>query len=213
MIVDLSYPLRQSMVVWPGEGRPVFEWKARANAEGCNVSYIRMPAHTGTHVDAPLHFLAEGEPLEALPLENFWGKARMFKFGELPAGQEIPLDAVKNGDFSLGDASIFVMQTEIERFTETRDYNLKFPVPSAELLEWLITQGMKTYMTNAPSVDRFAESDECPRHKLLFENSIPIVENLKNLIKLPINTDFTICAMPLLMMGREGSPCRAAAII
>jgi kynurenine formamidase len=50
-------------------------------------------------------------------------------------------------------------------------------------------------------------------HKFLFERGIPIIENLKNLRELPVNANFTVCAMPLLLYAREGSPCRAAAMI
>lgn len=213
MIIDLTYPVRSEMLVWPGGERPVFEWKCRANSEVCNLTRMSMSAHTGTHVDAPLHFKEDGMPLDELPLSHFFSRARMCRVEEEPNGQEISLDSVLKTGFSLDGAGIFVLATGIERFAETHDYNFKFPVPSFELLKWLISNGVKTYMTDATSLDRVAETDEAPRHKFLFEHNIPVVENLNNLSKLPHNKDFTISAMPLLLMGREGSPCRAAAMI
>ncbi|MCL1940748.1 MAG: cyclase family protein [Synergistaceae bacterium] len=213
MIVDLSYPLKPDMLVWPGGGRPVYEWVSRINSEGWNETHIKMPVHTGTHVDAPLHMCPEGDPLDAIELSRFWGDARLFRMDEIPNDQEITLETLQNSGFiSLGGAEIFVMQTGIEPFSETRDYNYKYPVPTIELLGWLAQNGMKTYMTDATSVDRVNDI-KMRNHKFLFERGIPIIENLKNLSKLPANANFTICAMPLLLPGREGSPCRAAAIV
>jgi len=212
MIIDLTYPLKPEMLVWPNSDRPVYEWKNRTNSEGWNETYIRMSAHTGTHIDVPLHLNQEGKPLEEMQLHHFWGDARLFRINDMPNNQVIALEMLKNSGFSLNDARIFIMHTGIEQFAETQDYNYKYPIPSIELLEWLIQRGMITYMTDATSVDR-ANDTEMRNHKLLFEHGIPIIENLKNLSKLPANTNFTVCAMPLLLFGREGSPCRAAAII
>lgn len=212
MIIDLSYPIKPDMLVWPNGDLPVYEWKNRVDSEGWNETCIRMSVHTGTHVDAPLHLMSEGMPLEELQLNHFWGTARLFKMSDEPNNQDITLDVLHKSGFSLEGAGIFVMQTGIECFAEIQDYNYKFPVPTIELLEWLTQKGMHTYMTDATSVDRADDREMC-NHKFLFKHGIPIIENLKNLSKLPGNTDFTICAMPLLLYAREGSPCRAAAII
>jgi len=190
----------------------VYEWKSRINSEGWNETYIRMSTHTGTHIDAPLHIIQEGEPLEDLQLSRFWGKARLFKISEPPNNQDITLEMLHNSNFQLNGAEIFVMQTGIEQFAETREYNYTYPIPSIDLLEWLVKNGMSSYMTDAASVDR-SNDREMRNHVFLLGRGIPIVENLKNLSKLPVNEDFTICAMPLLLSSREGSPCRAAAMI
>jgi kynurenine formamidase len=212
MIIDLSYPLKPEMLVWPNSDRPVYEWKRRINSEGWSETYIRMSTHTGTHVDAPLHLDQEGKPLEEMQLENFWGIARLFRMSDMPNNQDITLEDVQRSGFSLDGAKIFIMQTGIEHFAENQDYNYKYPIPSIELLDWLVQNGMNSYMTDATSVDR-ADDIEMKNHKFLFEHGTPIVENLKNLSKLPVNTNFTVCAMPLLLHGREASPCRAAAMI
>lgn len=210
-IIDLTYDLDDKMVVWPGNQRPVYEWLKRGNSDACNVTRLDMNAHTGTHVDAPLHFLMDGDPLDKIPLDRFWGKARLFRFREPPKGQEVSLKTVLDSGFSMGDASIFVLETGIEVLAEQRDYNFLFPIPGFDLLDWLIESGVKTFMTDATAIDVPAEAASSPRHRRLFAKGMPVVENLKNLRELPENADFTICAMPLKMPGREGSPCRAAA--
>lgn len=210
-IIDLTYTLDDTMLVWPLNQRPVYQWLKRANSDAANVTRLDMNAHTGTHVDAPLHFLMGGMSLEKLPLDYFWGKARLFRSKEKPHGQEITLQTVLDSGFGMGDAKIFVLETGIQILAEQRDYNYLFPVPGHDLLDWLLAQGVTTFMTDATAIDFPAEADDSPRHKKWFAKGFPVVENLKNLAELPENEDFTICAMPLKMPGREGSPCRAAA--
>ena len=103
------------------------------------------------------------------------------------------------------------MSTGIVAFSETAEYNALYPFPSKDLLEWLIDKKIKAYMTDATSVDLVKEKNSS-RHKMLFGAGIPIVENLCNLVELPVNKHFIISALPLKLGDREGSPCRAIAM-
>lgn len=210
-IVDLSYLLTDDMIVWPDNQRPIYQWLRRGDSDFCNVTRFDMVVHTGTHVDSPLHFLMEGETVDRLALDCFWGKARLFRFREEPAGQEVSLEAVRASGFTFGDAKIFVMHTGIDSLAGQRDYNYKYPVPSHDLIDWLLEQGMIAYMTDATAVDTPEENAMSPRHKRIFRKGLPVVENLAHLGEIPENADFEIVAMPLRLAGREGSPCRAAA--
>ncbi|MDR1520933.1 MAG: cyclase family protein [Planctomycetota bacterium] len=212
-VIDLTYDVTDKMLVWPGNQRPIFEWKTRANSEHVNVTRIDMEAHTGTHVDSPHHFLMDGATLEQLPLSHFCGRARLFRSRSQPAGQEITLKEALDAGFAMEEGGIFVLDTGISAYAERRDYNFLFPVPSFELLDWLIERKIACYMTDATSLDRPADDRTSPRHKRLFSRGIPVVENLRNLDEVPENRDFVICAMPLKLVGREGSPCRAAALL
>jgi kynurenine formamidase len=211
-IVDLTYPLKSDMLVWPGNPRPVYEWIERANTGSANVTYLRMCAHTGTHVDAPLHFIDGGDSLDKVSLDRFWGKARMFTVEDSMEGWEIPRSAVEGSGFSLGDATIFILRTKIERYAEVRQYNLEYAYPSIDLLGWLLSQGMTCYMTDATSIDPYSDKESL-RHHCVLERGCPVVENLRNLALLPTDKakSFVVSAMPLALPGREGSPCRAAA--
>ena len=212
-IVDLTYTLCENMVVWPGNQRPNYRWLKYATSDFNNVTVLDMNAHTGTHVDSPLHFIHGQTPIDEIPLDYFWGKARLFRFKGIPNKQEITLKMVKDSCFSLGDATIFVLETGIQSLAEQRDYNFLFPIPAMDLLDWLQESGIKAFMTDATAIDYPEDVDESPRHKSWFRRGLPVVENLKNLAELPENKDFIICAMPLKLQGREGSPCRAAAWI
>jgi kynurenine formamidase len=211
-IVDLTYTLSEHMLVLPGNPRPVFEWIKRDNSDSYNSTYIRIGAHTGTHCDAPLHFIPEGQTIDSVDLNRFWGLARLYRVKEKPHNQEITLKQVLDSGFELGQAKIFVLDSGIAAYAEQRDYNYIYAVPGQDLLDWLIDQGAVSFMTDITNIDLPTESKSL-RHKKLLGKGIPIVENLRNLDQVPENKTFTICAMPLKLDKREGSPCRAAAWI
>ncbi|MDR1733091.1 MAG: cyclase family protein [Synergistaceae bacterium] len=209
-IIDLTYPLDPDMLVWPGNRRPVYEWLECTNTAPANVTYMSMCAHTGTHVDSPLHFCDGGETVDRMSLDHFWGRAKMFEVDPCMEGGEIPRSAVEEANFTLDGAKIFVLRTRVERYANVRQYNLEYAYPSVDLLGWLMSEGVICYMTDATSIDPWGDA-ESPRHRCFLRGGHAIVENLKNLAKLPKDRTFTICAMPLALPGREGSPCRAAA--
>jgi len=210
-IVDLSYTVSSEMLVYPNTERPSFRWAGRVNSEGYNLTRMTMIVHTGTHADAPLHFLDGVPAIDEIPLERFFGKCRLFRFAPAPAGQAISLADVRASGFDLDEGDIFVLATGIEKLAERREYNLLFPYPSDDLIGWLIAKKIGAYMTDATSLDPVG-AKESPSHHRILGAGIPIVENLRNLGELPVGRAFVICAMPLKLGGREGAPCRAIAL-
>ena len=76
--IDVSVPLRSGLVHWPGDPEvSISRISSIEDGDECNVSTISMSAHTGTHMDAPLHFLANGAGLDRLPLDAVIGPARV----------------------------------------------------------------------------------------------------------------------------------------
>jgi arylformamidase len=211
-IVDLSYNISSDMLVYPATERPSFQWIGRANSEGYNLTRMTMLVHTGTHVDAPKHFLDNVPCIDEIPLDRFFGNCRMFRFSKNPAGQEISLEEVLASGFDLEEGEIFVMSTGIEKCADTSEYNFQYPHPSFELIQWLIDKKIKAYMTDATSVDPVG-AENSPKHHQILGAGIPIVENLCNLGQLPDQKPFVISALPLKLVGREGSPCRAVALL
>jgi kynurenine formamidase len=210
-IIDLSYPIADDMLVYPEMERPVMQWLGKVNSEGYNLTRLSMVAHTGTHVDAPLHFLEDAATIDTLALDRLFGSAVMFNYKQPPLSQEITLKDLESDGFEVAEDSIFVMHTGIRAVAETSDYNKLFPVPSNELLDYLVDKKIKAYMTDATAVDTVA-SNANDKHLILLKAGIPIVENLMNLQLLPEDKPFVISALPLKLAGREGAPCRAIAI-
>jgi kynurenine formamidase len=211
-IIDLTYAVSDSMLVYPNTERPSFSWKGRVNSEGYNLTRMTMIVHTGTHVDSPLHFKAGGAPIDEVSLDRFYGETRVFRLKDGHLGKEFEAGDMEPSIDILENDEIFVIETGIGKFAETEKYNQLYPWPSIALLKMLISKKIRCYMTDATSVDPFGSADS-PSHKELFKAGIPIVENLANLEKLPDNSRPVISALPLRLVGREGSPCRAIAIV
>lgn len=210
-IIDLTYTVRSDMMVYPGADRPVFQWTRRANSENVNATKMTIPVHTGTHVDAPKHFMDNVPCIDEIPLSSLFGTAKLFRNSRKPCGQEITFDDLQKKGFDLDEGMIFVMDTGIQEYEDTRQYNKLYPTPSKELCQWLIHKKVKAYMTDTTSVDPVGSADS-PSHNSILGAKIPIVENLRNLQQLPENTPFIIGAFPLKLQGRDGSPCRAMAL-
>lgn len=211
-IIDLTYTLSSYMLVYPGMERPVFQWLGRVNSEGYNLTKLTMLTHTGTHIDAPKHFLDDVACVDEIPLQRLFGRANIFRYKKEPEGQEITLDDIVPSEFQLEENQIFIMETGIEKYAETKQYNEIFPYPSKEVIEWLISKKIKAYMTDATAVDPVGTKDSL-NHYLLLGTDIPIVENLKNLYLIPKDKEFFISALPIKLKGRDGAPCRAVALI
>ncbi len=211
-IIDLSYTFQDDMLVYPNNERPVFQWLSRANSEGYNLTRLTMNVHTGTHVDAPKHFLDNATCIDEVPLERLFGKACIFRYNKKIYGQEITLEEIISSGFELIEGHIFILETGIEKYAESSKYNEIFPFPSKKVIDWLISKKIRSYMTDATSVDPFG-SKYSPNHHLLFRADIPIVENLKNLRFIPKDKEFWISALPLKLKGRDSAPCRAIAIL
>jgi arylformamidase len=209
-IVDLSYAISSDMLVFPGMERPVFQWVYRVNSEGANLTKMTIMAHTGTHVDAPKHFLDDVPCIDEVPVQRLFGRTRMFRRAQEPAGQEIALEEVLSTGFDLEEGSIFVLSTGIERYAETPKYNRSFPLPAPDLFQWLVEKKIKAYMTDAPAIDPVGSPDS-PNHHLILGAGIPIVENLCNLARVPEDRYFLVFALPVKLGGREAAPCRAVA--
>jgi arylformamidase len=210
-IIDLSYPISDDMLVYPQMERPEMHWLGKLNSDGYNLTRLSMTAHTGTHVDAPTHFLEDVATIDTIPLDRLFGTAVMFRYKQSPKSQEIMLEDLTGEGFELEKGSIFVMYTGIQKFAETIDYNELFPVPSNDLLYYLVNKKIKAYMTDATAVDTVS-SQRNEKHLILLKAGIPIVENLTNLHLLPEKKPFLISALPLKLAGREGAPCRAVAV-
>jgi arylformamidase len=210
-IVDLSYPISSDMLVYPGMDRPVLRWLKRVNADGANLTRFEMTAHSGTHVDAPAHFVENGESIHEVALQRLFGPAVLYRCPREPSGQVIELEEVLASRFELPEDCIFVLDTGIAKHADRGTFNALYPNPSSDLLQWLVSKRIRAYMTDAPAIDPVDTKDSANHHLILGEG-IPIVENLCNLVLLPEKRPFVICALPIKLAGREGAPCRAVAL-
>lgn len=217
-LIDLTHPMQNGMPVWPGH--PIFESTVvssfAAGDIACNHS-LHLSEHSGTHFDAPAHFIPGGQTIDEVPLERYFGRLVVIDSRDAVADTEIAPDRVTgfealHGDIQTGDAVLFHFgwgrfwdhPTERHRFL--RDW----PGLSGATAGLLIARRVRIVGTDAMSIDRFG-STEFPAHRKLLASGILIGENFANLDLVPPVCRLT--TLPLRIVGGTGSPLRAVAHI
>jgi kynurenine formamidase len=212
-IIDLSHELSPRTPPFPGD--PALEvavldstdTPSAAGERRVNLSAVRFGLHLGTHMDAPFHFFAGGESIDRVPLERCVGPALLVRLPcEMHTGtiERRHLEASERG---IRDARRLVLDTGWHRRWGSAEYFEAHPVLNAGAARFLVECGVLLVGVDFPSVDR-APHDS---HLELLGNGVLILENLTNLAALR-SERFELVALPLKLLGRDGSPVRAIAL-
>lgn len=202
---DISLPISPSLPVWPGD--PPIELKqvaAIAQGANANVSHLSAGVHIGTHVDAPHHFLDNGQTVEQLPLEALIGLCYVVQYPDdiemitaevlertpWPSGTQRVLFGTRNSKLWARGESRFV-----------RD----FVAITEDGAEWLVAKGVRLVGVDYLSVAPFGNSR--PTHRILLEAGVVILEgvNLSDVAR----GFYDLYCLPLKLIGSDGAPARA----
>lgn len=202
-LIDLSWEIYQGMPVYPGDIEVELENDKKLDRDGYENHNLKIGMHTGTHLDLPTHMIKSDNYVSEIELDNLSGKAKLIYAGgdEVIAYKEEYDKLIKKGD-------IVLIYTGFAEKYGSREYYEEHPVLSRELAQFLIAKEIKVLGFDMPSPDRFPYQI----HKLLFENNIYILENLRNLDKLLGLKSFEVLVFPLKIRA-EAAPVRAAAVI
>ena len=202
-ISDISRRLSPEIAVWPGDTPFSMETTMRrAEGDSVNLTTLTLSAHTGSHVDAPYHYTDGGSTLEEVPLAPFWGRAQVVTVHK-EQGPVVPADLAS---YDLGLAPRLLVRSAASEMDPTR-FSRRFVYPSPDLADHLGEQGIVLYGTDAPSMDA-ADDANLPGHNALRRNGVAILEGL-DLRHAPDGV-YELVALPLLIVGGDGSPVRAA---
>jgi arylformamidase len=203
-IYDITVPIRAGMPVYEGDpGVEVQPWSALAKGDSANVSFLHLGAHTGTHVDAPAHFIQGAGKLLDLPLNVLIGPARVI---HVPDDRtEIDLDFVNSCRLDQVERVLF--RTRNSGFWNEgfrRDYTHLLP----EAAEQLVNSGIKLIGTDYLSIEKF-HSGHHRTHLALLSKGVVIVEGL-NLTEVAAG-DYELICLPLKIAdgAGDGAPARA----
>jgi arylformamidase len=195
-IHDLTCTISQDMRVYPGDPQPKFRPHATIKDNSANVTGIMLGSHTGTHVDAPWHFLREGNSIDAEPLHKFIGEAVVI---DASGRNNITAENFSSSDIKSDDIVLI--------YTGTGDRLTDFAYLDVSAAEWIIKHKIKCVGIDTASVEKYGDKD-APVHKMLLGMQIGIIENLTNLSQFVGNRMFFVC-LPLPLKGIDGSPARA----
>lgn len=202
---DISLPVAPGLPVWPGDPPIVLErYKAISEGDGVNISLLSCGVHTGTHIDAPSHFIEGGLSVERLPLEVLIGQAQVVELLDVPAITPEGLEALKLPD---GTERLLLKTSNSALWAESyHRFYPDFVALTPEAARWLVQKRIRLVGIDYLSVQRFADPEPLT-HRLLLGAGVVVVEGL-NLRGVPPGSYRLIC-LPLPLVGSDGAPARA----
>lgn len=216
-VIDLSQELATGMQVFALHSPThLLPW-AKRETYGFASEALFCNSHAGTHVDAPFHFLAQGQTVDRVPLDRFFGPAVVYDLTHLSPRSRISPDdlapCVAETPIEPGD--IVLLRTGIDERLGTPDYLRAYSGLAEQSARLLAGLGVKAVGTDAPGIDH-PEAVACPAHHVLLPAGILIYENLANLAALLAvarGRRFTFHGLPLRLAAASGSPVRAMAVV
>jgi arylformamidase len=207
-IWDISVPVGPEVPVWPGDSKVVLEQiRAISKGDSSTDSRLACSVHTGTHVDAPAHFIDNGATVEQLPLEVLIGKALVV---DIPNDDIITPEIIEAYNLPAEtERLLFKTKNSALWVDPAHPFNTDFVALSAESARWIVHRGIKLVGIDYLSIQMFKDAE--PRtHRILLEAGVIILEGL-NLQGISPGAYQLIC-LPLKLVGSEGAPVRAILI-
>jgi len=205
-IYDITVPLTNEMSTYPGDpGIQITNWYSLANGDAANVTRLNFGAHTGTHVDAPAHFIPAATPAEQLSLEVLVGDAELI---------EVPDDVMSiSREFVQEHATVaqrVLFKTRNSRFWQDHptEFRADFTYLELAAAEYLAERGVLLVGIDYLSIEQYGQSNH-PTHLALLKHGIVIVEGL-NLSSVSAGRYELICLPLRIRSGNgDGAPARA----
>ncbi len=206
-IVDLTHRLV------PGKEQyalDVGRHNERQGDRGDIMSTVYFWSHVGTHVEAPLHYLAKGSDTAGIPIEKLMGPAIVLDFRSKAVNEPITLADLKAaGDIQVGDRVMTMTGRHIQyRTPQSHDR----PYLTEEAVRWLVEDRKINCLGTDSSGYEVRGVTDHPDHLLITSAEIPVLECLANLTELKVQRFFLI-ALAIPVVGLDACPVRAVGIV
>jgi len=213
-IVDLTHILSEKTTVYPDTVGPKFEPLNTVEEHGFAELQVTMVLHSGTHIDAPCHILANTKSLSDFPVDKFIGTAIVIPCVDK---KEIDLSYLKTLEHKIAAVDFILFFTGWQYKWNSDAYFENCPTLTPEAATWLTQFKLKGIGIDAFSVDpiisaHIVTQENLPNHFILMEQEMILIENLTNLDKLPDGI-FSFQCLPINIEHADGSPVRAIAMI
>lgn len=208
-IYDVSVPLSDATPTYPGDpGIEISSWLTLEKGDNANVSLMKFGLHSGTHVDAPAHFIAGGAKVGSLPLENLLGEAEVVA---------VPDDVrVIDRSFVMGNcvrrSQRILFKTSNSAFWSNPQAGFRedYVYIDPEAAAWLVETGIKLVGIDYLSVEQF-KSNSFQTHHVFLSNGVVVLEGL-DLREVPDGVYELMC-LPLRIAGGSGDGAPARVVL
>ena len=205
---DLSHLIYPEMPNPPGNPHPEFQPFYTLEKDIANLTLLTMGSHTGTHVDAPMHFISTGNSVDKVPLEKLTGEAVILDVSKKAIGE-----GITNVDLDIY-SKIVKPDDIILLYTGTSDHwdqnesimqNYTYLEPSAA--KWIVDHDIKCIGIDSVSVEKY-NFQEGLLHRTLLSRNIGIIEALNSNLKKCVGKRMFLVCLPLFLRGIDGAPAR-----
>jgi len=198
---DITMTIETGMLSWPSDG-PVMVNRVRSMDDGerLNQSRLDLSAHTGTHIDAPVHFLKEGSGVDSLALEVLIGPAVVV---HIPGILAIGASQFKAANIPPGTDRL-LLKTDNGKLLGQSEFSQEFSYITPDGADYLIEHGIRLVGIDYLSVAEYGSGESV--HRTLLGAGIVIVEGVDLREVLP--GPYRMFALPLKIKGCDGAPAR-----
>lgn len=215
-IIDLSLTISDGMFSFPARwhSKVAISLMGKYEREGRETRRLVLGTHTGTHIDAPAHFIKGGVTVDKIPLTYLIGPAVVLDFSKRERNK------ILCEDFK----SLLKKYENVERLLLRYDWSEKwgkeeyykdYPFLSFEACKYLIEHGIKLIGMDTPSPDnpenKYGSENDSPNHKLLLGSGVIILEYLCNMKEIT-KEEVDVLILPLKIKESDGAPCRCVVI-
>ena len=202
-LYDISLTIADDLPVWPGDPKIKLKKISKIeDGEEANVTHISACVHIGTHVDAPDHFLGNGQTVENLPLDLLVGAAFVV---ELHVDGQVSAVDLQSASIPEGTKRLLIKTANSQLWAEgVKEFNSDFIALEVDAAAYLVNQGVEVVGVDYLSVAPF--TDPAPTHRILLEEGVLIIEGLDLSGIEP--GEYTLMCLPLKISGSDGAPAR-----
>jgi len=212
-IVDLTLTVSDKIPTFPGSPQPSFIPWENVKEDGYNLELLFLSTHTGTHMDAPYHFLEKGVKIHEISLKKLVSEAVLIK-SKKKGGESITKIDIQKFEKKHGKIASFssvIFYTDWQRNLQKKYYFTKNPGLSVSAAKYLASKKINLVGIDSPSID-LGKDSKFSVHQIFAKKGMLIVENLANLEKIK-SPKFHLVVLPLKLKNGTGSPVRAIAFV
>lgn len=197
-IYDVSVSLSNGMPVFPGDPAPDIKRILMKPTDAANVSLMCLGTHTGTHVDPPFHFIAEGYTVDRIPLDHLYGPAEVLDLTHVEK-------AITAADLKDAGLDILLFKTKNSQLWNDGEFRKDYVYLEESAARWAVDHHIKTIGIDYLSIGSFEGGEGV--HRILLGNSVTAIEGLD--LRGIEPGKYTLACLPLKIKDGDGAPARA----
>jgi len=212
-VIDLTLIVSNKIPTFPGSPQPNFIPWENIKEDGYNLELLFLSTHTGTHMDAPHHFLEKGAKIHEISLKKLVSEAVLIQSSK-NSNESITKTDIQKFEKKyekIEGFSSVIFYTGWQKNLQKKYYFTKNPGLSVSAAKYLASKKISLVGIDSPSIDLGTDS-KFSVHQIFAKKGILIVENLANLEKIK-SSKFHLVVLPLKLKNATGSPVRAVAFV